>query len=84
MAKGKLKSPAELNYEEAIGELKKLVGELESSDLLLEEGIALFERGQALAARCSALLEEAELKFIQLSAEGFSESNPDEMSKSGE
>jgi len=84
MAKERLKSPSELNYEEAISELKKLVGELESSDLLLEEGIALFERGQALAARCSALLEEAELKFIQLSAEGFSESNLTEMNKSEE
>lgn len=77
MAKEKLKSPSELNYEEAISELKALVEELESSELLLEEGIALFERGQALAARCSELLEEAELKFIQLSAEGFTEANAD-------
>lgn len=77
MAKEKLKSPSELNYEEAISELKALVEELESSELLLEEGIALFERGQALAARCSELLEEAELKFIQLSAEGFTEANVD-------
>lgn len=84
MAKEKLKSPAELNYEEAISELKQLVGEMESSELLLEEGIALFERGQALAARCSALLEEAELKFIQLSSEGFPKSNPDEINNSEE
>lgn len=84
MAKEKLKSPAELNYEEAISELKKLVEELESSELLLEEGIALFERGQALAARCSALLEEAELKFTQLSSEGFPEAQPDKISDSGE
>lgn len=84
MAKEKLKSPAELNYEEAISELKKLVEELESSELLLEEGIALFERGQALAARCSALLEKAELRFIQLSSEGFPEAQPDKISDSGE
>ncbi len=84
MAKEKLKSPAELNYEEAIGELKKIVGELESSELLLEEGIALFERGQALAARCSTLLEKAELKFMQLSSEGLIESNPEEIINSAE
>ena len=64
--KDDLKSPDEMNYEEAFYELKELVGRLETNELPLERGLSLFERGQALAARCSELLEEAELKLKQL------------------
>ena len=43
---------------------------LEAGELPLEEALTLFERGQALAARCGQLLDQAELKVKQLTAEG--------------
>lgn len=60
------KEIGELSYEEAFQELKDLVSKLESDELPLDQGLALFERGQELAVRCTQLLEEAELKLMQL------------------
>lgn len=72
MAKGKTRAAdpiEELPFEQAFGELAEVVAKLEGGDLPLEDSLALFERGQALAARCSELLEQAELKLRQLSAD---------------
>jgi exodeoxyribonuclease VII small subunit len=68
MAKNKAKQPEEMKYEEAFQELKELVEKLESNELELEEGLELFERGQALAKRCGDLLEEADLKIKEITA----------------
>ncbi len=65
----KVKPPKDMTYEQAFQELETLVERLESGDLPLEEALAVFERGQALAARCSELLEQAELKLRQLTAD---------------
>lgn len=59
----------ELSFEQAFEQLAEVVAKLEGGDLPLEDSLALFERGQALAARCSELLEQAELKLRQLSAD---------------
>lgn len=70
MAKRAVKAPADLNYEQAFQELESVVRQLEEGEGSLEEALALFERGQLLAARCSELLQVAELKLQELTAEG--------------
>ena len=67
------KTPApvqDLSYEQALAELEDLLASLESESKDLEGTLARFERGKALIARCQALLETAELKVRQLTAEG--------------
>jgi exodeoxyribonuclease VII small subunit len=59
-----------LSYEEAYEELEGIVAALEAGEHKLDEALGLYERGQALAARCGLLLDEAELKVQQLSANG--------------
>lgn len=65
-----VRAPADLNYEQAFQELEAVVRQLEEGEGSLEEALALFERGQLLAARCSELLQVAELKLQELTAEG--------------
>ena len=55
-----------LTFEQAFAELEEAVRTLERGDLLLEESLALYERGQELAAYCAQLLDEAELKIVQI------------------
>ena len=59
-----------LTYERALAELEALLASLESESKDLEGTLARFERGKALIARCQALLETAELKVRQLTADG--------------
>lgn len=56
----------ELSFEEAFQALEEIVLELESGELPLEEALQAFEVGQALATRGQELLEQAELKLIEL------------------
>ncbi len=59
----------ELNYEQAISELETIVSSLENDQKPLDEAIALYERGQALANHCASLLDRAELRIQQVSAQ---------------
>ena len=59
-----------LTYEQALAELEALLASLESESKDLEGTLARFERGKALITRCQALLESAELKVRQLTADG--------------
>jgi exodeoxyribonuclease VII small subunit len=59
-----------LAYEQAFEELEKVVADLESEVHNLDDALKLFERGQALAKRCATLLDTAELRVQQLTAEG--------------
>lgn len=56
----------ELAFDDALGELQRVVAELEAGGQPLERSIALYERGVALHERCAALLADAELKVQQL------------------
>lgn len=58
-----------LTYEQAYNELISLVEVLESDQQTLDETMVLFERGQALSKHCATLLDNAELKILQLSGE---------------
>ncbi len=59
-----------LTFEEAYAQLENIVAKLEGSNLALDESLALFEQGQTLAAYCQKLLEGAELRVTQLTADG--------------
>lgn len=58
----------DLRFEEAYGELETIVRRLETGELALEESVALYERGRQLAAHCQHLLDGAELRVTQVTA----------------
>jgi exodeoxyribonuclease VII small subunit len=67
----KTPTPAQdLTYEQALAELETLLSALEGESKDLEGTMVMFERGKALITRCQELLDKAELKVKQLSANG--------------
>jgi exodeoxyribonuclease VII small subunit len=63
-------SPVEqLTYEQAYNQLEEIVAVLEADEHSLDLALNLYERGQALARYCAGLLDQAELRVQQLSAE---------------
>lgn len=52
----------EPDFEEALGELEKLVERLERGDLPLDEALKTFERGVALTRHCQTALRAAQQK----------------------
>ncbi|MBI5671578.1 MAG: exodeoxyribonuclease VII small subunit [Chloroflexi bacterium] len=60
----------ELSFEAAYAELEAIVAKLESGELSLDESVALFERGRKLSEHCQTLLDRAELRISQLTADG--------------
>lgn len=61
----------EMNFEAAFTALQENVAQLENEELPLEDALVVYERGQLLARHCADLLEQAELKIKQLSAEPY-------------
>jgi exodeoxyribonuclease VII small subunit len=59
----------QLTYEQAYSQLEEIVAVLEADEHSLDLALKLFERGQALARYCAGLLDQAELRVQQLSAE---------------
>ncbi len=72
------KAIQEMDFESAFNALQENLTQLESENLPLQEALSLFERGQALAKRCANLLDKAELKVRQLSAESPQTPEPEE------
>lgn len=56
----------ELNFEETMQELEKIVQELEKGDLNLDDSINKFEEGMKLSKNASDYLEKAEKKISVL------------------
>lgn len=67
-------SVSEMNFEEAIAELEKVLGQLESGNVKLDESISLYERGAALKKHCETKLKEAEEKVAAITLD--SDGNP--------
>lgn len=66
------KTPIEqMSYEEAFSELEEIVAALELNHHNLDQSVNLYERGQALVKRCTQLLEQAELRVMQLTENGM-------------
>ena len=57
---------AGLSFEQALGELEKIVAELESGQAPLERSIEMYERGAALKAHCETRLEAARLRVEKI------------------
>ncbi len=53
-------------FEQSLQRLDEIVRRMEKGDVPLEEALSLFEEGTRLAGSCSRLLDEAELKVVQL------------------
>ncbi len=62
----------ELDLEEAIKEVEKIIKELERKDLNLEEAIDLFEKGMELIHFCEKKLKEARLRVDVILRKGES------------
>ncbi|MCB8876697.1 exodeoxyribonuclease VII small subunit [Acidisoma silvae] len=62
-ASGAAADVSHLSFEEALGELEKIVRGLESGQQKLEEAITAFERGSQLRRHCEAKLAEAETRI---------------------
>jgi exodeoxyribonuclease VII small subunit len=63
----------QLSYEEAFSQLEEIVASLESGEYNLNQSLSLYERGQALVRRCAQLLDQAELRVLQLTENGLTE-----------
>ncbi|MCB1507982.1 MAG: exodeoxyribonuclease VII small subunit [Hyphomicrobiaceae bacterium] len=72
MSETDVRPAGELTFEEALGELERIVDQLERGEVPLERSVALYERGEALKARCETLLKAADDKVekIRLGADG--------------
>lgn len=60
----------ELNFEETMENLEKIVQELEKGDLNLDDSISKFEEGMKLSKNANKYLEEAEKKITILVNDG--------------
>jgi exodeoxyribonuclease VII small subunit len=57
---------AKLSFEEAMGELEKLVRQLEKGDAKLDDAIGAYERGALLKRLCETKLREAQAKIERI------------------
>ena len=55
-----------LSFEQALGELEKIVAELESGQAPLERSIEMYERGALLKAHCESRLKAAQLRVEKI------------------
>lgn len=61
---------ASLSFEEALGELEKIVQMLERGQAPLEDSIALYERGTALKSHCEGKLKAAQARIDKIVVQG--------------
>ena len=58
----------EMTFEQALGELEKVVTQLEQGDVPLDASISLYERGEALRAACQRRLDAAQARIEKIVA----------------
>ena len=63
------KPSAQLNFEQALAELEKIVARMESGELSLEQSLATHKRGLELARLCQKQLEAAQQQVKVLEGE---------------
>ncbi len=59
----------DLNFEKQLAELEALVERLESGELSLEDSLKAYEQGVRLARQCQKVLDQAQLRIENASAE---------------
>ena len=57
---------AKLSFEDALGELEKIVGDLERGKVKLDDAIAAYTRGAQLKAHCERKLADAKAKVEKI------------------
>ncbi len=57
-------------FEQALGDLEKIVTEVEQGKIGLEESIEKYEQGMKLIKYCRAILEQAEKRIETISKDG--------------
>jgi exodeoxyribonuclease VII small subunit len=55
-----------MSFENALGELERIVAQLEGGKAPLQDSIAIYERGEALKSHCEALLKAAEARIEKI------------------
>lgn len=58
-----------LRFEQAIDQLEQLIEQIESGEIGLEESLKRYEHGTKLIRRCRAILDSAEKKIAELTAD---------------
>ena len=53
-------------FEQSLQRLEEIVKKMEDGKVPLSEALKLFEEGTVLSAKCGRLLDEAELKVVEL------------------
>ena len=53
-------------FEQSLARLEEIVKQMERGDVPLEQALSLFEEGTGLVGSYTKLLDEAELKVVQL------------------
>lgn len=64
---------AQLTFEEALEQVEAIIERIESGEVGLERSIAEYERGVALVRRCREVLERAEQRVQDLTAQMLAE-----------
>ena len=54
------------SFEASMKRLEEIVRAMERGEMPLEESLKLFEEGTALVRACGSMLDEAEMKIVQL------------------
>ena len=68
MAKNNQKNDiGKLSFEEAIGELGRIVGKIEKGEIALQDSLKQYERGMALIKHCRGILQKAEKRIEKIS-----------------
>ena len=55
-----------MSFEDALGELERIVAQLEGGKAPLQDSIAIYERGEALKRHCEELLKAAEARIEKI------------------
>ena len=71
MAESKIpKDIAELNFEDALTQLEKIVRDLEAGQVKLDEAVGFYERGAMLKRHCESKLNDARMKIVKITGLG--------------
>jgi exodeoxyribonuclease VII small subunit len=82
MAKTEKNNKAGLSFEHAIDQLNQIVSRIEQGQVPLQESLEQYEKGMTLIQHCRGILQDAEKRIEQISAQNESASaeseEPDE------
>jgi len=56
----------EVKFDEALGQLEKIIRQLETGNMPLEQSIELYKKGMTLSSECHKKLEKIEAEIVKL------------------